>query len=192
MTQKRALPIDSRTLWLLPVTTVLVSCVGKTARPNIVTIAACGIASSDPPLISLAIGTRQYSLELIRETKDFVVNVPPYDLVKATDWCGGISGRKVDKFAGAGLTPGESLKVSSPYIVECPVNYECTLWNIVSCGSHDLVLGEIQLVHIDESALTEAGDDLDPARFNPLVSIGRQYWNLGEKVGYWHQTGRDP
>ena len=77
MVQKRVLPIDFNTLLLLPATTVLVSCVGQEAKPNIITIGGCGVASSKPPLIGVALGTGQYSLELIEETGDFVVNVPP-------------------------------------------------------------------------------------------------------------------
>jgi len=185
MSTKIAIPMTYGNIWPLPATTVMVSCIGKSSVPNIITIGACGIASARPILISLAFGTRQYSLELIKETKDFVVNVPSYDQAEITDWCGKVSGRKVDKFKEGNLTPGKSLKVRSPYIVECPVNYECTLWKIVNCGSHDLVLGEIQQVHIDESALNESGDGLDSSKFNPLVSFQMEYWNLGKKIGGW-------
>lgn len=183
MSRKKALPPD---LWPLPATTVLVSCVGKTARPNIITIGACGIASANPRLISLAFGVGQYSLGLIRETGDFCVNVPSKEQARITDWCGTVSGREVDKFAEGKLTPGQSLKVASPYIVECPVNYECTLWKIVHCGSHDLVLGEIVQVHLDEDVVNASGDALDPEKFNPLVSLQLAYFGLGEKVGEWH------
>ncbi len=36
-----------------------------------------------------------------------------------------------------------------PYIAECPAKYECALWRTVNYGSHDLVLGEVQQVHIE-------------------------------------------
>ena len=186
MPDKKTLPASRSNLWPLPATTVMVSCVGQTARPNIITIGACGIASASPPLISLAIGVGQYSLGLIRETEDFCVNVPSKDQARITDWCGTVSGRSVDKFAEGHLTPGQSVKVTSPYVVECPVNYECTLWKIVDCGSHGLVLGEIVQVHIDEAMVDAAGSALDPAKFNPLVSLQLAYFGLGERVGQWH------
>ena len=185
MNAKKAVPWSGANLWPLPATTVLVSCVGKTSAPNIITIGASGIASASPPLISLAISVHRYSLELIMETGDFVVNVPSNEQALITDWCGRVSGKNVDKFKDGNLTPGESLKVKSPYIVECPVNYECTLWKLVSCGSHDLALGEIQQVHIDESILNEDGNSLDPSRFNPLVSLQMEYWDLGKSLGKW-------
>lgn len=182
---KKAVPWSGKNLWPMPATTVLVSCVGETSAPNIITIGASGIACARPPLISLAIGVNRYSLGLIKETKDFVVNVPSNEQAFITDWCGRVSGKNVDKFKDGNLTPGESLKVKSPYIVELPVNYECTLWDIVSCGSHDLVLGEIQQVHIDQSILNEEGDSLAPSKFNPLVSLQLEYWDLGKSLGGW-------
>jgi flavin reductase (DIM6/NTAB) family NADH-FMN oxidoreductase RutF len=185
MNTKKAVPWSYKNLWPLPATTVMVSCIGKSSLPNIITIGASGIASARPPLISLAFGVRQYSLELIKETGDFVVNIPSCEQAFITDWCGRISGRNVNKFEKGNLTPGKSLKVKSPYIGECPVNYECTLWKIVNCGSHDLVLGEIQQVHIDESALNDAGDALDPTKFNPLVSLQMEYWDMGKSLGKW-------
>lgn len=185
---KKALPFTYHNLWPLPATTVMVSCIGRAGVPNIITIAACGIASSSPPLISLALGVRQYSLELIKETEDFVVNIPSQDQVQITDWCGSVSGRSVNKFIVGGLTPGKSLKVKSPYIVECPVNYECTLWKSVDCGNHELVLGEIQLIHIDRDKLNISADGLDPSKFNPLVSFQQDYWSLGKRIASWHYT----
>jgi flavin reductase (DIM6/NTAB) family NADH-FMN oxidoreductase RutF len=140
-------------------------------------------------LISLAFGTRQYSLELINEVGDFVVNIPSADQAKVTDWCGRVSGRRVDKFKEGGLTPGNSLKVKSPYIVECPVNFECTLWNLVHCGSHDLVLGEIVQVHLDQDKLAASGDRLDPAKLNPLLSLQMEYWSVGQPLGGWQKMG---
>ncbi|MBD3182363.1 flavin reductase family protein [Candidatus Poribacteria bacterium] len=185
MTAKKALTWSYKNLWPMPATTVMVSCVGKDRPPNIITFGACGIACARPPLISLAFGVNRYSYELVKETKDFVVNIPSNEQALITDWCGRVSGREVDKFKEGNLTPGESLKVKSPYIVECPVNYECTLWNVVNCGSHDLVLGEVQQVHVDESILNEKGDAIDTSKFNPLVSLQMEYWDFGKKLGEW-------
>jgi len=184
--RKQGLPFTSQNLWSLPATTVMVSCVGRSGIPNIITIAACGIASSSPPLISLAIGVNQYSLKLIKETKDFVVNIPSHDQVRITDWCGSFTGKSVNKFVHGRLTPGKSVKVKSPYIIECPVSYECTLWRTVDCGNHELLLGEIQFVHIDKDKLNKSKDGVDSSRFNPLVSFQQEYWSLGNRIAEWH------
>ena len=184
------LPATWANLWPLPATTVMVSCVGAGKPPNIITVGACGVACARPPLLSLAIGVARYSLLLIRETGDFAVNVPSAEQGAITDWCGRVSGRTVDKFREGGLTPGLSSFIASPFIAECPVAYECALWRIVPCGSHDLVLGEVRCVHVHGSALNAAGDALDPERFNPLVSIQLEYRELGKRVGRWGEEWR--
>jgi flavin reductase (DIM6/NTAB) family NADH-FMN oxidoreductase RutF len=188
MREKTVLPNTWNNLWPLPATTVMVSCVGAKARPNIITLGASGIACARPPLISLAFGVGRYSLELIKETGDFAVNIPSGDQAAITDWCGTISGRNVDKFRDGALTAAASRSIASPFIGECPVAFECTLWRIVPCGSHDLVLGEVQCVHVDTDALSSAGDSLDPAKFNPLVSIQLEYWDLGQRRGRWGEA----
>jgi flavin reductase (DIM6/NTAB) family NADH-FMN oxidoreductase RutF len=184
MGKKNRLPKSYESLWPLPATTVLVSVSGGSRPPNIITIAACGIASAEPPLISLAIGIGQYSLKLIRDAKDFVVNVPSGDSAQIVDWCGRVSGKKVNKFEEGNLTAGKSIGVKSPIILECPVNYECKLWKIIDCGSHALVLGEVQDVQVDEGILGGSGQ-IDTSKFNPLVSFQLEYWNLGGKLGRW-------
>ena len=63
MAVKKAVPQTYKNLWPLPATTVLVSCVGTSNIPNIITIGACGVVSVHPPLLSLAIGVRQDSFE---------------------------------------------------------------------------------------------------------------------------------
>ena len=191
MREKTTLPSTWSNLWPLPATTVMVSCVGATARPNVITLGASGIACARPPLISLAFGVKRYSLELVRETGDFAVNVPSSEQAAVTDWCGRVSGRDVDKFREGGLTAVPSERIASPWIGECPVAYECTLWRIVSCGSHDLVLGEVRCVHVDTAALNAAGDALDPAKCNMLLSVQLEYWDLGRFRGRWGEARKE-
>ena len=191
MKDKTVLPNTWSNLWPLPATTVMVSCVGAAARPNIITIGACGIASARPPLISLAFGVGRYSLGLVRETGDFAVNIPSREQAAVTDWCGRVSGKDVDKFRDGRLTPSPSLRIASPCIGECPVAYECTLWRVVPCGSHDLVLGEVQCVHVDTAALNDAKDALDPRKLSPLVSIQLEYWDLGSYLGRWGEARKE-
>lgn len=72
----------------------------------------------------ISIRPERYSYEMIETTREFVVNVPSRQQAKITDWCGMVSGRGVDKFAGTGLTPAPALKVHSSIILECPINIE--------------------------------------------------------------------
>ena len=51
-------------------------------------------------------------------------------MADAVDLCGTVSGRDHDKFAECGFTAGQSPAVTSPYIDECGLVYEC---RVVQC-----------------------------------------------------------
>lgn len=167
---------------LFPVSVVMVSCVDRNNKANIITLAWVGVVCSDPPTIGIAIRPGRYSHGLIKETQEFVVNIPNLDLIKETDWCGTVSGRDVDKFKKTGLTKIPAAKVKPPLIKECPVNIECKLKQILNLGVHDLFLGEVVAVHYDEEILDDNGD-VDYNRARPFVYNQGEYWSLSKKIG---------
>ena len=182
---KRSLPASGGNLWPMPVPTVIVSCAGPDGRANAITLGAAGVACARPPLLSAAISPQRYSHGLITEARDFVVNVPSARQAELVDRCGCVSGRNCDKFELLGLTALPAEVVRSPLIAECPVNYECALFKIVPCGSHDLFLGEIKRVHIDDDLLNPDGSALDPDKFNALLSLQAVYFGIGPRVDRW-------
>ena len=167
---------------LFPVPVVMVSVAGKNGKANIITLAWVGVVCSSPPTIGISIRPGRYSNNLIRETGEFVVNVPNLDLVEETDWCGTVSGREVDKFKKTGLTKTPASKVKPPLIKECPVNIECKLRQVLNLGVHDLFLGEVVAVHYDEEILDDNGN-VDYNKARPFVYNQGEYWSLGKKVG---------
>lgn len=184
---KIALPV---TVALYPAPVVLVSCIDKkTNKPNIITIAWCGVASSNPPLLNVSIRPSRYSHKLIRETGDFVINIPSKGLVYKVDRCGIVSGEKADKFQAFGLTPAPSSKVSSPLILECPVNIECVTKKILPLGTHDMFLGEVVAVHADESIITKK-NSVDYEKAGAFVYNQGEYWDLGRIIGTYGYSGK--
>ena len=169
----------------------LVSCVDEAGKPNIITIGASSICSSNPPTVGVAIGTMQYSLTLINETRDFGVNLPRQDQLWQADFCGCNSGRSMNKFEAAGFTVQEPTKIKSPLIAECPVSMECKLVETVHLGNHDWVIGEIVAVHCDQSILDENGR-FDPTKTDPVLCFWNEYWSIGEKLKSWHYARTEP
>ena len=68
--------------------------------------------------MTLPVRPERYSYEMIKSTKEFVVNLTTKDLVRACDYCGVTSGRDVDKFEKMKLTPIKLPNVSVPGIKE--------------------------------------------------------------------------
>lgn len=167
--------------YLYPVPVVLATCGGE--QPNIITLAWVGTVCSDPPMVGIGVRPERYSHTLIKETGEFVINIPGEDLLEATDRCGHVSGRDVDKFAALGLTPEPASEVKTPLITECPVNMECKVVQRIPLGAHDLFLGEIVAVHVDEAVLDERRRRIDYDKAKPLVLTFADYRGLGEAIG---------
>ena len=167
---------------LFPAPVVLVTCVDKTGKPNIITLAWAGVICSEPPMVSISIRPHRYSYLLIKEGKEFTVNIPTVDIMKETDICGTVSGRDADKFNLTKLTPEPAKHVRSPLIKECPVNLECKVKNTTLLGTHEIFLAEVIAVHIDESVMTPAGR-IDYAKAKPFSYNWGEYWSLKEKIG---------
>lgn len=167
--------------YLYPVPAVMVTC-GPREKPNIITLAWVGTICSDPPMLSISIRPSRYSNELIKQQGEFAVNLPTVDLVRVTDYCGSVSGRKVDKFEATGLTPLPAKAIETVIIAECPVNIECQVTQVLPLGVHDLFLGKVVAVQVDESILNEAGD-LDLTKTELFTYSGARYWSLGQLLG---------
>ena len=174
-------------LLLTPV--VLVSSQDEGAKPNIITLAWVGVVNSDPPMISIAIRQERHSYGIIKRTGEFVANLPTTGILKEMDFCGVISGAKLDKFSATQLTPMPAEKVKAPLIKECPVNLECRVKQVIALGSHDLFLGEVVAVHVDSEIQDEKGRiDFDKAKFFVFGAGAAEYWSLGERIGKYGFT----
>jgi flavin reductase (DIM6/NTAB) family NADH-FMN oxidoreductase RutF len=145
---------------LHPMHTVLVSCAGKRAKRNIITLAWAMPTSADPPLVALSVRPERYSHTLIEETKEFVVNIPTMDILKETLFCGRVSGSKHDKFKETGLTPMPAKRVKTPIIKECVAHLECKLHSQFTTGDHTVFVGKIIEAYADKNAFSEGKYDL--------------------------------
>jgi flavin reductase (DIM6/NTAB) family NADH-FMN oxidoreductase RutF len=126
---------------------------------------------------------------MVKDLGEFVVNIPSASLVKETDHAGLVSGRDVDKFAKLGLTAEAASKVKPPLIRECPVNIECKVRQTLSLGTHDMFIGEVVAVHVDESVLTDKGR-IDFAKAAPFVFAQGEYWSLKDRMGSFGFSGK--
>lgn len=167
---------------LNPVPAVMVSVSDGNGKNNIITVAWAGTICTNPPMISISVRPERFSYEMIKNTKEFVVNLTTKDLVRACDYCGVTSGRDVDKFKKMNLTPIKLPNVSAPGIKESPVNIECRVKKIEELGSHTMFIADVVGVTVDDEYMDEKG------KFNindtglVMYSHG-EYFVMGEKLG---------
>ncbi|MBQ3665980.1 MAG: flavin reductase family protein [Lachnospiraceae bacterium] len=167
---------------LYPLPAVMVSCKRKDERPNIITVAWAGTICTNPAMLSISVRPERYSYDIIRESKEFVVNLVTEELIFAADYCGVKSGRDVDKFKELKLDEADSLKVSTPGIEQSPVNIECKVREIKELGSHHMFIAEVVSVNIEEQYLDSAG------KFN-LNQSGLAVYSHGEYFGLGRKCG---
>jgi len=166
---------------------------GLIEEPGVLAVAWINIVASTPPTVALGLRESRHTLELIRHTGTFTVNLPPASLVEAVDYCGLVSGRSADKFGETGLTLVPGSVVPTPIIAECPFNLECRISDEVEVGAYRVILGEIVEAHADEELLLDPdGSLIDVEKLDPLVYIPgtREYRRLGEKVADAFSVGK--
>ena len=143
--------------FLYPLPAVMVSCADASGNSNIITIAWTGTVCSDPPMVYISVRKERHSYPMLKETGEFVINLPSEDLAYALDKAGCTTGAKIDKFKELNLTPAKSNKVSAPSIAEAPVCIECKVTKVLELGTHDMFLAEVVSVSVDEKYLDEKG-----------------------------------
>ena len=167
---------------LNPVPAVMVSVADQNHRPNIITVAWAGTICSDPAMLSISVRKNRYSYDIIKETKEFVVNLTTKQLCRATDYCGVRSGRDVDKFKEMKLTKEKADFVKAPMIAESPVSIECKVRQVLELGSHHMFLADVLAVHADPQYMDEKKKfHLNDAK--PLVYSHGEYLGIGKKLG---------
>lgn len=167
---------------LYPLPAVLVSVADPAGRQNIFTVAWAGTVCSDPPMVSISVRPERYSYGMIKETGEFVINLTTEELAFATDYCGVVSGRDVDKFEETGLTPIRAKVVKAPMVKESPVNIECVVEDVKALGTHDMFIAKVAAVHADGKYMDgKKRFHLEQAK--PIVYSHGSYMALGRELG---------
>lgn len=169
-------------IYPMPVTLVGANVEG---RANFLAVGWVMRVNMKPPLLAVALNKGHFTPRGIREHGTFSVNFPGADLMEKADYCGLVSGRRVDKSGLFRVFYGEL--ETAPLIEECPLGLECRLYQVVELPAQDLFIGEIVAAHADEDCLTDGYPDI--LKINPMVLTmpDNNYWTVGERVGQaWH------
>ncbi len=165
-----------------PLPAVMVS-VGDEKESNIITIAWTGTICTNPAMAYISVRPERYSYDILKNTKEFVINLTTEDLAYATDYCGVKSGRDVDKWKEMKLSKGVAKKLQyAPIIEECPVNIECEVVEIKELGSHHMFLAKVVAVQVSEEYMSESGK-FELNKTGLLAYSHGEYLGLGESIG---------
>ena len=164
-----------------PLPAVMVSS-GTMEESNIITVAWTGIINTDPAMCYISIRKNRYSYDIIKKTKEFVINLTTKNLAYKTDWCGVRSGEKYDKFKEMHLTKEKCEFVKCPRIAESPISIECKVVEIKDLGSHTMFMAKVLSIDVDDAYIDKKGA-FDISKCNLMAYANGGYYELGKKIG---------
>jgi flavin reductase (DIM6/NTAB) family NADH-FMN oxidoreductase RutF len=172
------LDVESFYRVLAPRPTIIVTTVNSEGKVNAAPFSFTMPVSVNPPLIAVASVPRHHTYQNLEETQEFVVNIPTAGILNQL-W---ITGEKfpegVNEIEKAGLTEADSLKVSPPWIRECLAHMECKVEFTRECGDHQLVVGRVLKVGVQEDAIKEGL--LDVELMKPILHLGGKDFVVGD------------
>jgi flavin reductase (DIM6/NTAB) family NADH-FMN oxidoreductase RutF len=145
---KRSYPLAKVYGLLEPGPVVLVTTAG-TERPNIMTMSWHTMMEFEPPLVGCVISGRNYTFDILKKTKECVINIPTLELAEKVVGCGNTTGRDIDKFTTFGLTQATASSVKAPLIAECHANLECRVVDTRLAVTYNFFILEVAKAWID-------------------------------------------
>jgi len=107
---------------------------------NGMTAAWVNQVSSQPPMVSVAIGKTHYTSELISQAKSFSINILSPNQMELARKCGFSSGRDQDKLIDEELAYQAT---GAPILSNCSAYLDCTLSHQFEVGDHVLFVGTV-------------------------------------------------
>ena len=145
--QKEDFPLSQIRRHLEPGPIVLVTSAWK-GRSNIMTMGWHMMLGFSPALFGCYIWDESHSYQMLRRSKECVINIPTADLADEVVGIGNSSGRDLDKFAEFRLTALPATKVRAPLIAECYANFECRLRETRMIRTYGLFIWEVVRAHV--------------------------------------------
>ncbi len=135
---------------LHPKVTFFLTSIDKNGKPNVMTCAWATPAGDEPPIVIVCVSKEHHTAKLIRQTKEFAINIPTKKLLPAIWICGKSSGRDTDKFQKTKLEIIKAKKIRTPLIKNCIGYIECRLWKTVDAGECYAFFGEVLSASVDD------------------------------------------
>ena len=145
---KKDFPVEKTRRFLEPGPIVLITSAHKGER-NIMTLGWHMMLEYDR--VGCFIWDQNHSFDLVRRSKQCVINVPTADLIDAVIGIGNTHAGprdKADKFERFGLTPVPAAKVRAPLIAECYASFECKLIDTSLINKYSLFVFEVVKAHV--------------------------------------------
>ncbi|MEL6862968.1 MAG: flavin reductase family protein [Bacteroidota bacterium] len=161
------------------------STIDKDGQANLAPYSFFNCFSSNPPILvfssnrRVADNTTKDTLHNIQQTREVVINVVNYAIVRQMAVASIGFPSTSDEFVKSGLTPVESEVVRPFRVKESPAQLECQVRDIIALGEEGgaghLIICEVVRIHIDKGVLDEQGQ-IDPHKMDLMGRMGRAFY----------------
>lgn len=108
--------------------------------------AFCSV-SLEPPLILVCVGKKQGSHRYMKEAGRFVVNLLAEDQSTLSDY---FAKPRPEGKAQFDAVPHRNSDHGEPYLSGSLAHMDCRVWSVADGGDHDIFIGEVQNVEVNE------------------------------------------
>ncbi|MDR7124037.1 flavin reductase family protein [Pseudotabrizicola sp. 4114] len=135
-----------------------------------------------PPQVMFSSTGAKDSLNNLRETGVFAVNIVAADMLQAMSDSSAALPRDRDEFAAAGVAKAACTTISCPRVADTPATLECVVSQIIELKGRDnfLILGEVTGIHLRDDCVVDGR--FDPSRYHPLARMGYRDYTIVTEV----------
>ncbi|MBU4406166.1 MAG: flavin reductase family protein [Candidatus Altiarchaeota archaeon] len=165
---------------MAPRLTVLVTTVDREGSINAAPFSFVSPVSMDPPLVMVSSGHGKDTLKNVRDTREFVLNIPTEEILNEICKCGGKFPHGINELDEAGLTAEDSATVKPPRVKECIAWFECGLEAEHEAGDHVMLIGRVLKAEVKDGLVKDG--NLDVGKAKAIQHIGGTEFAVPERV----------
>ena len=139
---KKSFPLSKVHQLLEPGPVIMVTTSHK-GKDNVMPMSWHMMVNFSPPLISFVMSKECFSHNLLKETKECVINIPTVELASKVLKLGNSTGSEIDKFKEFGLSKEKASQVKAPMIRECYASLECKVVNMELTSKYNIFILEV-------------------------------------------------
>lgn len=139
---KKSIPLSEVYRLLEPGPVVMVTTARKD-EVDVMTMSWHMMIDFEPPILGCVISDQNHTFNILKETKECVINIPTVEMAAKAVAVGNTSGRKVDKFEKFHLLQEPASYVKAPLLSECYANLECKVIDMKMVAKYNIFILEV-------------------------------------------------
>jgi len=140
--KKKSFPLSKVYQLIEPGPVVMVTTASKN-KANIMTMAWHMMIDFEPPIMGCVISNQNYSFDILKKSKECVINIPTVELASEVVGVGNTTGSKIDKFKKFKLSKEKASFVKVPMIAQCYANLECKVVDMKMATKYNIFILQV-------------------------------------------------